>query len=148
MKTPRPVIALIAAIIAHVAFLMAPDPETLGIKVAWYAAAILGTVMVAWLLLHRLQTCKDQRPHMPAEIVARICETLIFIGAGYSTIIPPGVIKLGGVLPLGWSCAVMALLLEYSGMLGLARGFDCRYSWRFVFGRDRMLVIAVSTALQ
>jgi hypothetical protein len=142
MKTPRPLTALVAAIIAHVAYLQAPDPAAVGVKVAWYAAAIIGTAMVAWLLLHRLQKRKDQRPLLAAEIAARVCETLIFVGAGYSTIVPPGVIKLGGVLPLGWSCAVMSLLLEYVGVLGMTRGLDCRHSWQYGNGFMRLFLIA------
>jgi phosphatidylglycerophosphate synthase len=39
------------------------------------------------------------------EAPDRIADVLILIGAGYSTNVEPGVIKLFGELPLGWSCA-------------------------------------------
>ena len=52
------------------------------------------------------------------EVPDRVADTLILVGAGYATSVEPGVIKLFGELPLGWSCAVLALICAYIRSLG------------------------------
>jgi len=51
------------------------------------------------------------------EVPDRIADVLILVGAGYSTRIEPGVIKLFETLPLGWSCAVLAMGTAYIRLL-------------------------------
>ena len=48
----------------------------------------------------------------------RVADVLILVGAGYSGAGDPGVVKLLGVLPLGWSCAIVALGTAYIRLLG------------------------------
>lgn len=52
------------------------------------------------------------------EVPDRIADVLILVGAGYSTSVEPGVVKLFDVLPLGWSCAVVSLWTAYIRSLG------------------------------
>lgn len=51
------------------------------------------------------------------EVPDRVADVLILVGAGYSTRVEPGVIKLFEVLPLGWSCAVLAMATAYVRLL-------------------------------
>lgn len=52
------------------------------------------------------------------EAPDRLADVLILVGAGYSTNVAPGVIKLFDILPLGWSCAVLAMGTAYIRVLG------------------------------
>jgi phosphatidylglycerophosphate synthase len=51
------------------------------------------------------------------EAPDRIADVLILVGAGYSTNVEPGVIKLFDALPLGWACAVLAMGTAYLRVL-------------------------------
>lgn len=51
------------------------------------------------------------------EVPDRLADVLILVGAGYSTRIEPGVIKLWDTLPLGWSCAILAMATAYVRLL-------------------------------
>lgn len=140
--------ALALAVVAHLSLMYAPDATVPWIMAAGYGTALLSVVLVLKLLHLRLHKGEDQRPLIGPEIAARACDVLLFVGAGYSTHIEPGVIKLFGVLPLGWSCAIAALLLEYIGALGLARGLDCRHSWAWAGGSSRLVMLAVGSLSQ
>ena len=144
-----PLISALVSIIAHAAFLFAPDPNPVAIKLPLYLVASGGTLFVALGLLRsmRQRLSSDQRPWLRGELSARFSEVMIFVGVGYCTIVEPGVIKLGEVLPLGWSCAIAALWLELLGALALARGLDARQSWD-ESGFRRIFGIALFTAAQ
>lgn len=51
------------------------------------------------------------------EVPDRVADVLILVGAGYSTRVEPGVLKFFEVLPLGWSCAVLAMATAYVRLL-------------------------------
>lgn len=51
------------------------------------------------------------------EVPDRLADVFILVGAGYSTAVEPGVLKLWDALPLGWSCAVLAMATAYVRLL-------------------------------
>lgn len=51
------------------------------------------------------------------EVPDRVADVLILAGAGYSTRMDPGVIKLFETLPLGWTCAILAMATAYVRLL-------------------------------
>ena len=55
------------------------------------------------------------------RMAARLAETLVYVGLGYCTNEGPGVVKFHGVVPMGWTCAVVALLNEHFLLLRGAR---------------------------
>ncbi len=77
--------------------------------VALYGAALVNVLLVkAWLTTGVEEA--GEKMQLQVLLVGSVAEAFLFVGAGYCTSIEPGVIKLGGVLPLGWSCAVLALI--------------------------------------
>jgi hypothetical protein len=110
---PNPVLALLAALIAHVSYLQAPDATDRVLLTVWYAGAVLGVGYFLWFIIF-LDKGRFGHPvaHLISQGSAMLGQVLILVGAGYSTNVEPTVLKLGGVLPLGWSCTVIVLLLE------------------------------------
>lgn len=108
---------------AHVLFLIAPDmttPPT--IILAWLGAAACIQLRLVCNLLDGMVAVEGGKGSpvggLYNEVPDRIADVLILVGAGYATNVPPGVVKLGGVLPLGWSCAVAALWTAYIRSIG------------------------------
>lgn len=146
MKKPKPIIGLLAAAVALTAFLQAPEPAAAWVHYAWYAAAACGTLTVLLLLTTRIDSVSRAQSNPRASLVKRLCEVLIFVGAGYCTSVPPGVIKLGGVLPLGWSCAVAALLFEYARLFEApAPSAMSVFNYR---SGGRLALVALATVVQ
>jgi hypothetical protein len=109
----RPWLALLAALVAHVAYLQVTDAIGSLATWGWYTLILLGLSGFAWFcweadFSHLVGGAKE----VDAPVIRAMGLALILVGAGYSTNLEPSVLKLGGVLPLGWSCAVFILLLE------------------------------------
>jgi phosphatidylglycerophosphate synthase len=51
------------------------------------------------------------------EVPDRVADVFILAAAGYSTRIEPGVLKLFESLPLGWTCAILAMGTAYVRLL-------------------------------
>lgn len=118
---------------ALVLFLVAPDfkSKTGGILAYLGAAACMQLRLLANLLDGMVAVeCGKKSPlgGLWNEMPDRIADVLILVGAGYSTSIEPGVVKMFDVLPLGWGCAVAALWTAYIRSIGAeltGRHFFC-----------------------
>ena len=118
---PKPFLTVVAAVVCHIAFLLAPDVQGIAWILILYGVAILTLYMIrTWLAGGT--TDADESVRLRCLVAGALADALVFVGAGYSTSIEPGVIKLGGVLPLGWSCAILALLDELIRVHGQNRG--------------------------
>lgn len=107
--------------------------------IAWYAggaALILALIVFLLFGLERgtLGTSVDR-------LTARVAETLVFVGLGYCTKEIPGVVKLGGVVPMGWVCAALALIAEYAAL-------DRRTVLRLPGGVARMSLLILALVCQ
>ncbi|MEN3941109.1 CDP-alcohol phosphatidyltransferase family protein [Prosthecobacter sp. SYSU 5D2] len=51
------------------------------------------------------------------EVPDRVADVFILVAAGYSTRMEPGVLKLYESLPLGWTCAILAMGTAYIRLL-------------------------------
>lgn len=121
MKTavpPNPLLAFLGAMIAHLAFLQAPDAISLLATIAWHLLALVGVVYFFWFVLF-LDLGRFGHPvaRVISQGVVMLGLVLVLVGAGYSTNVEPTVLKLGGVLPLGWSCSIVVLLKEQVRLL-------------------------------
>lgn len=117
------VMSVVFAAGSHVCFLVAPDmksPPT--IVLAWLCAAAFIQMRLVCNLLDGMVAVEGGKRSpvggLYNEVPDRIADVLILVGAGYSTNVEPGVVKLFGVLPLGWSCAVAALWTAYIRSIG------------------------------
>lgn len=104
-------------------FLVAPEMSTpAAMALAWLGAAVCIQLRLLCNLLDGMIAveCGKRSPvgGLFNEVPDRIADVLILVGAGYSTQVEPGVIKLFGILPLGWSCAVVALWTAYVRSIG------------------------------
>lgn len=110
---PRPWLALLAALVAHVAYLQVTDAIGALATWGWYALILLGLSSFAGFCWEAdFSHWVGGGKKVDALVTRALGLALILVGAGYSTNLEPSVLKLGGVLPLGWSCAVFMLLLE------------------------------------
>lgn len=132
-------------------FLVAPDMKTPAVRaLAWLgAAACIQLRLLCNLLDGMIAVEHDKRS--PAgglfnEVPDRIADVFILIGAGYSTQVEPGVIKLFGILPLGWSCAVVALWTAYVRSIG-AELTGRQYFAGPMAKQHRMFVLTVGCGL-
>ena len=121
MKTavpPNPLLAFLAAVLAHIAYLQAPDAIGHVATSVWYVLVLTGVVYFFWFVLY---LDLGRFGHPVARVISQglvmVGLVLILVGAGYSTNVEPTVLKLAGVLPLGWSCSVIVLLKEQARML-------------------------------
>lgn len=104
-------------------FLIAPDmAHPVLIALAWLGAAAGIQLRLLCNLLDGMVAVEGGKRSLLGglfnEVPDRIADVLILVGAGYSTQVEPEVIKLFGVLPLGWSCAVVALWTAYIRSIG------------------------------
>ncbi len=126
-------LSVIFAAGALVLFLLAPDFKSKagGILAYLGAAACIQLRLLANLLDGLVAVeCGKKSPlgGLWNEVPDRIADVLILVGAGYSTSIEPGVVKLFDALPLGWCCAVAALWTAYIRSIGAelaGRHFFC-----------------------
>lgn len=107
---------------AFVCFWLAPDmkfPESAALL--WLSAAVCIQLRLLCNLLDGMVAVEGGKatPTGPIfnEAPDRLADVLILVGAGYSTNVEPGVLKLFGELPLGWGCAVLAMGTAYLRLL-------------------------------
>jgi phosphatidylglycerophosphate synthase len=110
------------AALALVCYLAAPETDSrAGCALLWLAAAAAIQLRLLCNLMDGLVAveCGKATATGPIynEAPDRVADVLILVGAGYSSAVEPGVIKLFGVLPLGWSCAVLAVGTAYLRLL-------------------------------
>ncbi len=103
-------------------FLMIPDQTCPGCTAAlWFGAAAGIQLRLLCNLMDGMVAVEGGKASATGpifnEVPDRVADVLILVGAGYSTRIEPGVIKLFETLPLGWSCAVMAMATAYVRLL-------------------------------
>lgn len=117
------ILSIVFAAAAHVLFLIAPDMTTAPlILVTWLGAAACIQLRLLCNMLDGMVAveCGKQSPlgGLFNEVPDRVADVLILVGAGYATNVEPGVVKLGGVLPLGWCCAIVAVWTAYIRSIG------------------------------
>ncbi|TDU72816.1 phosphatidylglycerophosphate synthase [Prosthecobacter fusiformis] len=103
-------------------FLLVPDQTTtLGTALMWFGAAAGIQFRLLCNLMDGMVAVEGGKASATGpifnEVPDRVADVLILVGAGYSTRIDPGVIKLFDMLPLGWSCAVLAMATAYVRLL-------------------------------
>ncbi|MDZ4289330.1 MAG: CDP-alcohol phosphatidyltransferase family protein [Prosthecobacter sp.] len=115
------VFSIIFAALAMTFYLIAPDLTRGGSSLAWFAAAACIQGRLLCNLLDGMVAVEGGKASVTGpifnEVPDRLADVLILVGAGYSTAVEPGVIKLFDILPLGWSCAVLALGTAYLRVL-------------------------------
>jgi phosphatidylglycerophosphate synthase len=114
--------SIVFAAIAHVLYLMAPDfAAPWEQSLAWMGAAACIQLRLICNLLDGMVAVECGKASVTGPIFNeapdRLADVLFFVGAGYSSAVAPGVIKLFGILPLGWSCAVLAIGTAYLRVL-------------------------------
>jgi len=103
-------------------YLLAPEMKTPGMAaLMWFGAAACIQFRLLCNMLDGMVAVEGGKgsPTGPIynEAPDRIADVLILVGAGYSTNVEPGVIKLFGELPLGWACAILAMGTAYLRLL-------------------------------
>jgi phosphatidylglycerophosphate synthase len=116
------VLSVLFAALAMAAYLLAPDMATSSsCALCWLAAAACIQLRLLCNLLDGMVAVEGGRasPTGPLfnEAPDRLADVFILVGAGYSTHVEPGVIKLFDSLPLGWTCAVLAMGTAYIRLL-------------------------------
>lgn len=101
------ILTCVLAVIAHYAFLQAPDHESPSFA---YAVAAVCTGLLAAQLRTPVKS-------IGKSMARSLAVVLVFVGAGYSTLVEPGVIKLFDEIPLGWTCAVLLLMIAHARTL-------------------------------
>ncbi len=117
------VLSIFVAAGSLVCFLIVPEMNTrMSGTLCWFGAALGIQLRLLCNMIDGMVAveCGKRSPvgGLYNEVPDRIADTLIFVGAGYATSVEPGVIKLFDMLPLGWSCAVVALICAYIRSLG------------------------------
>lgn len=144
-SSPKPFLAVVAALVAHVAYLLAPDvQEPLWIILLYGVAAV--TVLMAMAWLRGGGEIGNGRLRLRSVVAGGFVDVLLFVGAGYCTSVEPGVIKLGGVLPLGWSCAALVLIDGLIQVFSSTTGKVADSPLNLAQGQ-RWLVLAIGTAI-
>lgn len=103
-------------------FLLAPEQSTPAASAwMWFGAAAGIQLRLLCNLMDGMVAVEGGKASATGpifnEVPDRVADVLILVGAGYSTRIEPGVIKLFEVLPLGWNCAVLAMATAYVRLL-------------------------------
>jgi phosphatidylglycerophosphate synthase len=116
------IISVLFAGLALIAYLLAPEMRTpRQTATTWIIAALNIQLRLLCNMLSEIMAVKRDKGTgtgpLYNEVTNRIADVLILVGAGYSTNIEPGVIKLWGELPLGWACAVLAMGTGYIRLL-------------------------------
>lgn len=116
------VLSIIFAAGSMTCFLFVPDQTTpLANALLWFGAAAGIQFRLLCNLMDGMVAVEGGKASATGpifnEVPDRIADVFILVGAGYSTRIEPGVIKLFETLPLGWSCAVLAMATAYVRLL-------------------------------
>jgi hypothetical protein len=107
-------------------FISSPDEVEARKLIVAHVGVILYMAVAINLSFPRVQDKPKPSMRMKAALCAGVVDVLILVGAGYSTKVEPGVIKLADVLPLGWSCAVVVLL---DRMVAAHAPADMKWDW-------------------
>ena len=116
------VLSIVCAAGAMTCFLLAPEMKTFSSAILlWIGAAACIQSRLMCNLMDGMVAVEGGKASATGPIYNeapdRIADVLILVGAGYSTNVEPGVIKLFGELPLGWACAVLAMGTAYLRLL-------------------------------
>lgn len=103
-------------------FLYVPEQTTpLASALLWFGAAVGIQFRLLCNLMDGMVAVEGGKASATGpiynEVPDRVADVLILAGAGYSTRFEPGVIKLFEMLPLGWTCAVLAMGTAYIRLL-------------------------------
>lgn len=117
------ILSIVFAAGAYVLFYIAPDMISPPLILAtWLGAAACIQLRLLCNMLDGMVAVECGRQSalggLYNEVPDRIADVFILVGAGYATNVEPGVVKLGGVLPLGWSCAIAAVWCAYVRSIG------------------------------
>ena len=107
---------------AMACFLAVPEQTTpLASAILWFGAAAGIQFRLLCNLMDGMVAVEGGRASATGpifnEVPDRVADVFILVGAGYSTRVDPGVIKLFDTLPLGWSCAILAMATAYVRLL-------------------------------
>ncbi|MES2595065.1 MAG: CDP-alcohol phosphatidyltransferase family protein [Verrucomicrobiota bacterium] len=116
------VVSILFAAGSLVFYILAPEMKTPGgAALMWFGAAACIQFRLLCNLLDGMVAVEGGKGSVTGPIYNeapdRIADVFILVGAGYSTNVEPGVIKLFGELPLGWACAVLAMGTAYIRLL-------------------------------
>ncbi len=116
------VLSMVCAAGAMGCFLLAPEMKTTtGAALLWIGAAACIQLRLVCNLMDGMVAVEGGKASATGPIYNeapdRVADVLILVGAGYSTNVDPGVLKLCDALPLGWACAVLAMGTAYLRLL-------------------------------
>lgn len=116
------VLSILFAAGSMTCFLYVPDCTcTTGSALLWFGAAAGIQLRLLCNLMDGMVAVEGGKATATGpiynEVPDRVADVMILVGAGYSTRMDPGVIKLLDTLPLGWSCAIMAMATAYVRLL-------------------------------
>lgn len=116
------VLSIVFAAGSMTCFLLVPEQTTpLASALMWFGAAAGIQFRLLCNLMDGMVAVEGGRATATGpifnEVPDRVADVLILVGAGYSTRVDPGVIKLFDLLPLGWACAVLAMGTAYVRLL-------------------------------
>ena len=116
------VLSIVFAAGAMACYLFAPEAGcSTGMSLSWLGAVACIQCRLLCNLLDGMVAVEGGKGTLTGplynEVPDRIADVLILVGAGYSTTVSPGVIKLFDTLPLGWSCAIVAMGTAYVRLL-------------------------------
>jgi phosphatidylglycerophosphate synthase len=116
------ILSVVFAALAMACFLIAPELHSrIGVTTVLLGAAACIQCRLLCNLLDGMVAVEGGKASITGPIYNeapdRLADVLILVGAGYSTTVAPGVIKLFDILPLGWSCAVLAVGTAYLRLL-------------------------------
>ncbi|MBB5038328.1 CDP-alcohol phosphatidyltransferase family protein [Prosthecobacter dejongeii] len=115
-------LSIVFATVSLSCFLGVPEQGTpLGSALLWFGAAAGIQLRLLCNLMDGMVAVEGGRASATGpifnEVPDRVADVFILVGAGYSTRMDPGVIKLFDTLPLGWSCAILAMATAYIRLL-------------------------------
>jgi phosphatidylglycerophosphate synthase len=116
------ILSMVFAAAAWACFYYAPDMQTAaGAALLWIGAVACIQLRLVCNLMDGMVAVEGGKASLTGPIYNeapdRIADVLILVGAGYSTNVVPGVIKLFDALPLGWTCALLAMGTAYLRLL-------------------------------
>lgn len=116
------VLSMVFAAGALVCYLLVPEAQSATVAAwLWFGAAAGIQFRLLCNLMDGMVAVEGGRASATGpiynEVPDRLADVFILVGAGYSTAVEPGVLKLWDALPLGWSCAVLAMATAYVRLL-------------------------------
>ncbi len=116
------VLSMVFAAGALVCYLLVPKAQSATVAAwLWFGAAAGIQFRLLCNLMDGMVAVEGGRASATGpiynEVPDRLADVFILVGAGYSTAVEPGVLKLWDALPLGWSCAVLAMATAYVRLL-------------------------------